>query len=136
MTRSSLLTNRRDLERPVRGDPYGCSGSSSALHDSSFSTVPRDLSRFGRGPALQAEGRTASAKATASLADQPPLKLRRSAGALAKAEALRAKAEATRQVARGKYNGRNNEIVAALYVVVDALSVVLYWYLLLVNTSS
>src|SRR5688572_33192634 len=23
MTRSSLLTNRRDLERPVRGDPYG-----------------------------------------------------------------------------------------------------------------
>jgi hypothetical protein len=36
-----------------------------------------------------AAGLTASAKATASLADQPPLTLRRSAGALAKAEGLR-----------------------------------------------
>jgi hypothetical protein len=43
-------------------------------------------------------GLTASAKATASLADQPPLKLRRSAEALAKAEALRAKAEGLRHV--------------------------------------
>src|SRR5688572_21284864 len=54
------------------------------------------MSRNARGPTIEGKSTfrlTASAKATASLADQPPLKLRRSAGALAKAEAPHAKAE-------------------------------------------